>query len=88
MARRNDNSIYMENSYTDSVEDGYDDNEYDYDDEYDADMKIDNSELSYTEKNICIHVGKNNIISRSREYLCRKYPKLMEIHLLILWKRF
>ena len=79
MARRNDNSIYMENSYTDSVEDGYDDNEYDYDDEYDADMKIDNSELSYTEKNICIHVGKNNIISRSREYLCRKYPKLMEI---------
>ena len=35
-------------------------------------IDIDNSELNYTEKNICLHVGKNNIISRSREYLCRK----------------
>ena len=79
-----DNSIYIENSYTYNIEDVYNEDEYDDDDEYDedeydADIDIDNSELNYTEKNICLHVGKNNIISRSREYLCRKYPKLMEI---------
>lgn len=55
-------------------------NDKNYEDE------IDNSELNYTERNICIRLNedfsdreKRNKLHQSETFLCKKYPKLKEI---------
>ena len=47
----------------------------------DTDMKIDNSDLSYVDKNICIKLNNKSTskISKSEKVLCNKFPKLKEI---------
>lgn len=46
-----------------------------------ADEEIDNTDLSYTGKNICIKLNNKNItrINKSEKVLCDKFPKLREM---------
>ena len=49
-----------------------------------ADDDVDNSDLSYTGKNICIKLNnnenaRNNRVKRSEQVLCDRFPKLKEI---------
>ena len=84
-ATTNMNTSSSINSYTD--EDEYDEEDK-YDDEYDeedvdSDNKIDNSDMSFSGRNICIRLNenekKNSRLKNSEDALVKKFPKLKEL---------
>lgn len=83
MANRNDN--YMDSYYRD---DEYEEDEYEDEDEFDEDddieEEIDNSEMSFFGRNICILLNDNeedrrNRLRTSEAVLVRKFPKLKQL---------
>lgn len=74
-----DNKEYYDD-YDDDYEDGYED-DYEDDDFYDADEEIDNSDLRYEGKNICIKLNNHRTdkLDKSEEVLCKKFLKLSEM---------
>ncbi len=79
MAERNDNNFHNDNEYEiDDYEDEYGD---EYDDEAD---EIDNSEMSYYGRNICILLNdseddRRNKLKTSEANLVKRFPKLKEL---------
>lgn len=68
------------NEAWEEYEKGYDEDDYDEDEYY----EIDNTDLSYTGRNICIKLNDNlnerrNKLATSEEVLCKKFKKIKEI---------
>lgn len=65
-----------DDDFLDDYESNYDDRTFDT-----SEDEIDNSDLSYVGKNICIKLNNKNTdrISKSEKVLCNKFPKLKEI---------
>lgn len=85
MARYEDGfSNLLESAFRNTgYRESYTENNYDYDDDNDEE-EIDNSELSYYGRNICLRINEDeterrNRIQTSEKVLCKKYPKLKEI---------
>lgn len=74
----------LEDTVDEDDEEYYDDYEDDYEDDAfdDADEEIDNSDLRYEGKNICIKLNSHRTdkLDKSERVLCKKFPELNEIH--------